>query len=187
MGLCKMGHFVVVGLHECVDCRNARSRCYFMHNRASMLADQRRYCDANRESVRARNRKYQRAKKDKLAPKARAWREANRERKAAVNLAWQRANRDKVSATQARRSARKRGAVGSHTLDEWNAVVKKQRARCLDCKRKVKLERDHVIPISEGGSGMICNIVGRCRSCNAKKHARIIPGTQSTIFDRVKE
>jgi 5-methylcytosine-specific restriction endonuclease McrA len=74
-----------------------------------------------------------------------------------------------------RRRAMKLNADGFHTEVEWLALVEKHRHKCLSCKRDdVELTRDHVIPLSAGGTDYIENIQPLCRSCNSKKHVRII-------------
>lgn len=49
--------------------------------------------------------------------------------------------------------------------------------RCLYCRDDVALEDmevDHLYPVSKGGSSDIRNLVPACRTCNRKKHARIV-------------
>ena len=77
----------------------------------------------------------------------------------------------------ARRRARIRGAIGSFTFGEWE-LLKKQYGYCCPCCSKceseIKLEIDHIIPLSKGGSNYIENIQPLCGSCNSKKHDKVI-------------
>jgi len=82
-----------------------------------------------------------------------------------------------------RRRARMKGATGSYTTAEWEALVAKY-DHCPMCKRRwddipVLLSGssvvtvDHIIPIAKGGSNSIDNIQPLCYSCNSKKGAKI--------------
>jgi len=73
--------------------------------------------------------------------------------------------------------ARKHGAEGYFTEDEWALLKRQYHHRCLCCGRQepdIKLTKDHIVPLSKGGTNWIANIQPLCRSCNSKKHNRII-------------
>ena len=55
------------------------------------------------------------------------------------------------------------------TLDEWQDIIKKYNFRCAICKKKTKLEQDHIIPLSKHGKHDKDNIQPLCRRCNALK------------------
>lgn len=66
---------------------------------------------------------------------------------------------------------------GSHTQEEWNILKKRCNFSCLSCKKsepKIKLTRDHIVSLSNGGSDNIENIQPLCNSCNAKKYTQTI-------------
>jgi len=68
-------------------------------------------------------------------------------------------------------------AGGSHNQDEWETLKAQYNWTCPSCGKQepeIKLTEDHVIPLSKGGSDNIENIQPLCKSCNCKKHAKII-------------
>jgi 5-methylcytosine-specific restriction endonuclease McrA len=52
-------------------------------------------------------------------------------------------------------------------------VWRRDTGRCVDCGSRERLEFDHIIPISQGGSNTARNLELRCESCNRRKAARI--------------
>lgn len=84
---------------------------------------------------------------------------------------------DKNSFQNARWRARKNGASGSHTLEEWNELKRKFNYICPHCGKsepEIELTQDHIIPLTRGGSDNIINIQPLCRSGNASKGNRMI-------------
>jgi len=52
-------------------------------------------------------------------------------------------------------------------------VWRRDQGRCVDCGGRERLEFDHIIPVSRGGSNTVRNIELRCERCNGRKGARI--------------
>jgi len=82
-------------------------------------------------------------------------------------------NPELISHLKARRYAREKNAKGSHTLEEWENIKKKYSDKCAICLKDRKLTKDHIIPLSKGGTDYIENIQPLCRSCNSKKNDKI--------------
>jgi hypothetical protein len=106
----------------------------------------------------------------------RVWVSKNKDRRAANVLNWQRANKDKCSAANKRRRARKLGApVVDFTETQWLELLEEHGHSCAYCGiTGVKLERDHVIPLTRGGSDTKSNIAPACRTCNSSKNHRTV-------------
>jgi len=52
-------------------------------------------------------------------------------------------------------------------------VWRRDQAQCVDCASRERLEFDHIIPLSRGGSNTARNLELRCEPCNRRKGARI--------------
>lgn len=58
---------------------------------------------------------------------------------------------------------------GRHTDQEWLELVSKH-THCPRCKQATTVfQKDHIIPIYQGGSDGIENIQPLCKTCNAAK------------------
>ena len=67
--------------------------------------------------------------------------------------------------------------LGTHTNDEWTALLREYNYSCAKCGRRapdVTISKDHIVPVSVGGSDDIDNIQPLCTRCNSSKSTRII-------------
>lgn len=91
--------------------------------------------------------------------------DAVREERAARVLA----NAGAVARRRAQRLAAAR-ARGTHTEEEWLALVESFAGACARCGDR-PVTKDHIVAISRGGSDSIDNLQPLCRSCNSLKGA----------------
>jgi 5-methylcytosine-specific restriction endonuclease McrA len=108
----------------------------------------------------------------KIVAYARAYYLRNRHKQYLYTKKWREDNRARSVQQVVTRMARVRGAKGSYTFQEWLEVKKKHDFCCARCGRhesEVKLTRDHIIPITKGGSNYISNIQPLCGPCNSRK------------------
>jgi len=82
---------------------------------------------------------------------------------------WVKKNPERMAHLKARRYAREKNAKGSHTFEEWQEMCKKFKQKCAECGKEKKLTKDHIKPLSAGGTDNIENIQPLCRNCNSRK------------------
>jgi 5-methylcytosine-specific restriction endonuclease McrA len=72
-----------------------------------------------------------------------------------------------------RRLHRLKQARGSHTKSELLEIVSAQGGRCLYCDAEFSASRmwskDHIVPLTLGGTEFAWNLVASCRSCNSRR------------------
>lgn len=121
----------------------------------------------NLEKWRARDRRYYR-KELKTNPNWVALRRAR-------GRLWAKRNPLKQRHRAAVYRARKMGARGSHTLEQWMSVVRSRAWKCFYCGKRLNrktLTKDHRNPLSKGGSDFARNLVPACKPCNSGKAGR---------------
>lgn len=174
---------------RCRDCQRVERRKNYLANREGELAQNRAWTEENRERRRELQRlDYQRHREERLSkmrvysaresPKIVArvarWRQENlvgnperRKQYQATQRAWRSRFPEKMAAANARRRVATRDG---YTSDEWEALKELHGNRCLCCGATgVRLEPDHVKPISKDGPNTIDNIQPLCGPCNRRK------------------
>ncbi len=58
-------------------------------------------------------------------------------------------------------------------VDVQREVWRRDQGKCVICQSQERLEYDHIIPFSKGGSNTVRNIQLLCESCNREKSAKI--------------
>ncbi len=89
--------------------------------------------------------------------------------------AWRAKNQGKIRACYAVANSRRRTAIANTLFvsSDWREILSTFNRACAYCLRNdVKLELEHVIPLSAGGLHEYANIVPACRSCNGRKYNR---------------
>jgi len=184
---CNDGHENV-----CWDCTNARKRKWEAEHHEQTLASKKKWDQANRQKRIEISIRWARAHKDAVSaiqkryldshPEARQkrneligkWHKAHPEKQRESTQRWRVKNRAKTNGYTQRRRAVKRGNGGQYTDLEWRELCDRYDNRCLCCGGKADLTPDHIVPVKLGGTSAIDNIQPLCRSCNSKKHLKII-------------
>ena len=157
--------------------RRGTREAYFAATRDHRLKKQAEYRQRNQDRLRAYNAQYRLDNKDAQAVRVAKSHAAKSDYYREKGRLWKQANPDMVRAMQHNRRARILGNGGKHTAKQWQALKAKYNYHCLMCQRQephIRLTVDHVIPVSKGGSSDICNLQPLCKSCNSKKHRKLL-------------
>lgn len=110
------------------------------------------------------------------------WRQDNRLNIRKQHARYKKSNPEIFSHHENKRRLAKLGNGGSHTLTEWEHIKKIGNYQCAKCGKKepdIILTRDHIIPVSKGGSDNKENIQPLCRSCNASKYNKLLDESEA--------
>jgi len=161
----------------CVNCRSQDFKLYYKAHGPDLQARSRKWhADRLVQDPDYRKRKWAAwypANRERTLSKAKARYDADPVRYREKTLEWQRANPEKHRLNSLAYSARKRGAEGTHTLEEWVALLVAFENKCAYCQASLGPDRpvtqDHIIPLTRGGTHDIGNINPACGPCNSQK------------------
>lgn len=132
--------------------------------------DARRWNRSNPEKRTIQKARWQKKYAKRISLHLKEWRSRNRSKVRELNRDWQQRNQDRVAELQARKRARRRGAV---LADSWVEAVRqifgiaRRVSKCLQIPHVV----DHIYPLSRGGSHCHRNLQVVPSSLNNSKHA----------------
>lgn len=159
----------------------AIKRRTWARNRERYLAERRAaYAENRNERRRLAAEKY--AQRPDLQAKAKAAARRRYELCAdeikAYQVRYRQENPDKVLALAHDAIARRAKAPGKTTAADWAAILEEFDhccAYCLGHTSKVgKLSREHMKPLTRGGSNWPDNLVPACKSCNSRKNTKTV-------------
>ena len=166
---------------------------------------QRLYREENREHLLEYNRLWQVEHRERILELKKNWRDKNkpklaeykkrycRENKELIceNVKeWRKTEKGKACVQRANmlRYVREIGTVNTLTFNEWQDILEDYNYKCAYCGREFNSSsmptRDHVIPLSRGGNNTKENIKPACKSCNSKKHTKLIEEILSTLNNK---
>ena len=123
------------------------------------------------------DKKYYQENKEHIKEYQKVWNEENKEHikeNPEYYKKWCKDNKDKCKERKRKYRARKINADGNFTEKEFNKTLIFYHYRCCACGidlTKTDFHRDHIQPLSKGGSDYIKNIQPLCVSCNCSKSA----------------
>lgn len=136
---------------------------WYAENKVRLVPLRRKWYLENKKAHNARSLAYYYANPE-------VWREYHKK--------WAQQNRELMrlytSASGAKRRAAKVNSLGSFTASDVRELLKLQKGKCAACRDKLtyKFHRDHIVPLSRGGSNDKRNIQLLCPACNVRKHAK---------------
>jgi len=101
----------------------------------------------------------------------------NIEKRRTYNRMYHKTHRERMREQVRIRRNRKYQAEGFHTEAEWAMLKASYNYTCLCCGQRepeITLTRDHIIPLTQGGSDWITNIQPLCYICNSSKNNKSI-------------
>lgn len=148
-----------------------RSLAWAKQNPERRAASLAKWKKENADHVKKYNAEQYRADIEASRKRARDYHKSNPEKSRQSHSAWVSRNREHFYALLAKRRARKKNAAGEYTESEIAELHRKQRGKCAACHCKLpsNFHRDHIFPISKGGSNWISNIQLLCPTCNCQK------------------
>lgn len=157
-----------------------RQKQYRESNRKKIAESDKRYRKANREKIAEQKKQYYEANHEKVLERVKQYHQDNREKRLEQQKQYRKDNREKIKqyyqenrelykVYSQKRRALKRNAAGNATAADIQARFDYHGNRCYYCGCDGKMQIEHRIPLSRGGTHHPANIVPACQSCNLSK------------------
>lgn len=137
----------------------------------------RKYRETHREEINTKARERRQQNLEHYREIGRNSYERHAEERRNYSLEYYKRFPEKSVAATNRRRALKYASKRTHTEAEWQALKASYGFKCLRCGKQepeIKLTRDHVVPLTQGGSDSIDNVQPLCARCNSKKNNKHI-------------
>ncbi len=136
-----------------------------------------KYNESHREERNARARERRQKNLEHYREIGRNSYDRHAEERRQYSLEYYKLHPEKSVAASNRRRALKYASKETHSEAEWQTLKASYGFKCLRCGKQepeIKLTRDHIIPLTQGGSDSIDNVQPLCARCNSKKNNKHI-------------
>lgn len=163
---------------NCKACHAVAQARWLKANGARFKSYQRSWVEKNATHLKEYWSSWHLANKERRNTDARARYYENHDAYSTRNKQWSKDNKDKVRqyavASEQKRRAAKMNSSGSFTEEDVRRLYALQRGKCAVCAEALtrSFHRDHVTPLSGGGSNDKYNLQLLCKSCNSRKHRK---------------
>lgn len=144
---------------------------YKENNPGASTAASRRYYARNAESEKARSMEWREANCEESRRHRRESYYRHRDKNIAAMKEWAKKNAEKNRNYQhVRRTRKQNNGIFIISNKDLRKLI---RGACVECGSKDRIEIDHIIPISRGGTHGIGNLQTLCHDCNRNKRNRL--------------
>lgn len=136
--------------------------------------------ETHKDEIKEKNHLYYLANSEQMKKSATDWGNANPERRKEIIESWHVNNPERSRYLGQQSRSRRRASIKGNdskgvSFDEWQEILVRFNHSCAYCNEKnINLVREHVRPISKGGSDDPDNVVPACKSCNSRKCAKLL-------------
>ena len=152
--------------------QNKYFRLYYAKNKEQICEDKKEYYKENRERILDYSRQYHEENRDSIIEYQKEYRAKNKLRIRTLKKEYKKRNKELVKMEKQRRKHKLRGLPRTLTVQQWANIQKDFGNACCYCGKKKELEKEHFIPLKNGGEFTHNNIIPSCKSCNSSKSDR---------------
>lgn len=150
--------------------KNSKMRDGFLHQCKKCVSKKvKKWKIENPEEVKRRRIVTYLKKRQENIQSAIEWGRKNKEKRKTAKDKWRAKNKPLTNHYSKNYSYREKGADGSHSLEEYQLKLQQFKGVCGYCKVRKAGTKDHIVPLSKGGTNYIDNIIPACVSCNSSK------------------
>jgi len=154
---------------KCKECWAKQTREYRQHNKDSV----RQWASYKHRKISPEYiRQYYSKQREKILEYKRRYRQRHSEKMRKRDARYREEHPMVRKAQYSRRRAQERDAKGEFSFGQWKAIKRfySPDGKCLCCGEARRLQVDHVVPLSKGGTNWPGNLQPLCKGCNLRKH-----------------